>query len=877
MAFGIDSSSPQALTFEDLEQQMLNSVFGGTPLAPFVPMATPLLNQMMGLAGPGWRNPIMDSTVFTNMTPYGTYMHQMQNRFNRVANDALNRQSNAARRGWLENIGRTMMSFESWKQTDLGQQYAATTTDEAVLRQHYDDYIANEAIGRDGWLANAGYKFLDPEGYEAARNYLGMAGANLIRNGALKGRRSAYMQARAVGNMFMGPDGKFNFDKTEYGYMNIGEASAVAAAITKDTDLFSDAGFDTNKIREATEKLRKKVQDYTRALSPLKDIFGTDVPAMIDAIEGISGQKLSQMDAGSMERLSARIAASMQVGGYDIKQLGAMTTQMRGAIGKMAVPFTHELAAGTQAMTVLDATASGMAPAAMTKMRYDNNVGEMVLRTSNSQGAEYLNFAYAAWKDRDENKNKDFNAFKAEYDALRKEYGADAAILRMGGAADFYQLRNQGYASRYYLDAVKEDVGGRIARGERLGTLITYGYMQADGTVRDDYLKATSAIQTDIKLLTDNDYLDEQVKQGIISGDVARQIQTIKQGGYGEELLTAFHFNAELARKEPIYAKQAQLRKTLDAMKEALPENLTEFANNFIKGKGGLLQPLITSKLYTMADEETQGMLRDVAYAADEEMKALGIVDDEERRKFVHDYFAYATENGYKDEAFTEELIKLSAARTTMDEIDKKTAGRNKTQEEQDQWEKARREAVYAGRAMHMSRYVDQERLASYVGTGEGADQRRYDALDRFNYALENGMTEEEAGYEVEDLMTTKSIEGLMDERKFGVRHKAINDRFVKLLEDKAKEDGTLDKKATDAIIKQIGEEFKDNKHIGAITDELKTLVNLGFGREQRADTSIEGAMSLMSQAIDKMGTLSESMEKILTGLGLQPNKDDPK
>ena len=341
MAFGIDTTSPQTLTFEQIEQQMLNGVLGGTPLGPLVPMMTPYLNQMLGLQGPGWRNPIMDSMVFSNMTPYGTYMSQMQNRFNRVANDALNRQSNAARRGWLENIGRTMMSFDSWKQTELGQQYAAATTDEKILRQHYEDYISNEAIGRDGWLAQAGYKFLDPEGYEAARNYLSMAGANLIRNGSVAGRRSAYMQARAVGGMFLDKNGKFDFNSADYGFMNIGEASAIAAAITKDTDLFSDAGFNSAKIKEATEKLRQKVQDYTKALSPLKDIFGSDIPQMITTLENISGQKFSQMDSATMALLSSKISIGMQVGGYDINQVLRGSMAMQETIDKMSVPFIN--------------------------------------------------------------------------------------------------------------------------------------------------------------------------------------------------------------------------------------------------------------------------------------------------------------------------------------------------------------------------------------------------------------------------------------------------------------------------------------------------------------------------------------------------------
>ena len=870
MAFGIDTTSPQTLTFEQIEQQMLNGVLGGTPLGPLVPMMTPYLNQMLGLQGPGWRNPIMDSMVFSNMTPYGTYMSQMQNRFNRVANDALNRQSNAARRGWLENIGRTMMSFDSWKQTELGQQYAATTTDEKILRQHYEDYISNEAIGRDNWLANAGYKFLDPEGYEAARNYLSMAGANLIRNGSVAGRRSAYMQARAVGGMFLDKNGKFDFNSADYGFMNIGEASAIAAVITKDTDLFSDAGFNSAKIKEATEKLRQKVQDYTKALSPLKDIFGSDIPAMVNALEGISGQKLSQMDTAAMAKLSARISAGVQVGGYDINQVGSMSAQMLGGINKMSVPFINGLGAASQALTVLDATVTGLAPAAMTYQRYSDNVGEMILRTSNSQGAEYMNLAYAAWRNRDENRNKDFNAFKAEYDALRKEYGADAAMLRMGGAADFYQLRSAGYASQYFTEAVREDVGGRMARQERLGELITYGYLQAEGGSREDYMAAISAVQGDIKLLTDNDYLNNS---GLSAG-VIGQIQSIKQGLYGEELITGLHADAELRRKAPIMAKQAKLQEALNKMKKGLPDKIGTLINNFISGKQSLTDVLQTSALYSEADPETQQMIKDVALAVQQDMDIMGLKGDE-RGDFAKGFLTYALENGYQNEAFTEELIRFTEAQEEMDEIAKGRERDALTGEEATKWDAAHARATYASRGMFMTQYVDQQRFADYVGTGDDADERRRNAMDVFWRKMtdqDNPLTAEEAGYEIEDMMTVDSIEKLLEDRKYSMPEK-LRTAFSERLHSLADKNGAMDKSAVFAMIDSLKKDFKGTPE--TVFNDLKTLTNIGYGREADSGTSMEDVFNQIGTAIEKMGSLSEDMQKVLTALGFKPGKDD--
>lgn len=872
MAFGIDTTSPQTLTFEQIEQQMLNGVLGGTPLGPLVPMMTPYLNQMLGLQGPGWRNPIMDSMVFSNMTPYGTYMSQMQNRFNRVANDALNRQSNAARRGWLENIGRTMMSFDSWKQTELGQQYAATTTDEKILRQHYEDYISNEAIGRDNWLANAGYKFLDPEGYEAARNYLSMAGANLIRNGSVAGRRSAYMQARAVGGMFLDKNGKFDFNSADYGFMNIGEASAIAAAITKDTDLFSDAGFNSAKIKEATEKLRQKVQDYTKALSPLKDIFGSDIPQMITTLENISGQKFSQMDSATMARLSSKISIGMQVGGYGIDQVLRGSMAMQETIDKMSVPFINGIGATSQALTVLNATASGILPAAMTQARYIENVRQMTVRTSNSQGAEYMNMAYAAWRNRPENKDKDFNAFKAEYDSLRQRYGADAAILQMGGAADFYQLRDLGMGSKYYAEAVREDVGGIMARQEQLNTLISHGWMQAPGESREDYMSAISAVQSDIKLLSDDNYLESSK----LSEGVKEQIRRIRHGRYGQELVSGLHMMAEIGAKEERGRKHAKLQEAIGKLKVGLPESLGALVNNFISGKQSLTQVLATSELYGLADPETQGMLTQVASAIDQDMDLMGITGDA-RESFAKDFLTYAIENGYQNEAFTEELQKYTEAQEEMERISKGRERSNLTGEEASKWDAAHARATYASKSMLLTQYVDQSRYAEYVGTGKDADRRREAALNVFDEALRRELSPEEAGYEVEDMMTVGSIESLIKDRNYKELSPKIRETFIARLSAKAGEKGVMTLDDARGIIDEMQKsgEFGDkNSHAW---NTLRDLTNIGFGREQDTGTQMRDVYDQIGKAIGEMGKLSADMQKVLQALGFEPNNNDQK
>ena len=121
------------------------------------------------------------------------------------------------------------MSFDSWRLTAEGSQYS-----DAEAGAAYEAFIANKAQGQmSNPLWSMGYNALDPEGLNMAATYLQQAGANQIRFGALKGSRTAMLQARAIGQLFM-EDGAYKFKASDYGYMSVGEASAVAAALTKD-------------------------------------------------------------------------------------------------------------------------------------------------------------------------------------------------------------------------------------------------------------------------------------------------------------------------------------------------------------------------------------------------------------------------------------------------------------------------------------------------------------------------------------------------------------------------------------------------------------------------------------------------------------------
>jgi hypothetical protein len=105
----------------------------------------------------------------------------------------------------------------------------------------------------------------------------------------------------------------------------------------------------------------------------------------------------------------------------------------------------------------------------MKNARFRRAVQQNVLRTSNSRGAEYANYAYAVWKE--SHKNETAEDFMNQLNALTSgpnAISAQSAFLQMTGAADLYTLKYLGSGSANYMDAVQRDIGGKVARQSEL-------------------------------------------------------------------------------------------------------------------------------------------------------------------------------------------------------------------------------------------------------------------------------------------------------------------------------------------------------------------------------------------------------------------------
>ena len=598
-----------AHSLQSLEEMLLQSILGNTPLAPFVPTIASMGNSMLGLQN----DVLLNSVLFTNMTPYGAYNSQMERAINQAAGSALRLQRSNAQLAWLRDIGRASMSYESWlKQNN----YRASDERHA----QYENWISNQAYSRnDSMFWNAAYSLLDPDGLAGASEYLGAAASNVMRHSARRGNRGIWRQAKAIRDIFnTGENGAYEYNKFDYGHMSARDTAAVMAALTKEIDFFEGIdGTSTKKISEATKKLRDMTKEFTKALGPLKDIFGSDVPAMITTIEGLTGKKFASLDPTKITGVVNRAVAGMQSGIFDKNVLLATSAEISSNMLGMKVSSINDLSAGSQAMGILSRVQGGLRPIGMSEARYVKWVGDSMLRSSVSSGAEAFNQAYAVWKNDWENRGKSIAEFAALYEKMRTDPNnkrdADEALLALSGTHSFAELRQKAYGSAALEEAYTNNYGGIAAMWENAQRAIDMGRDLTEDL--DAYNQAVDFL-TDNPLIGQNQterekYLRKKLKgkSGDMIARVNSEILRISQGYYDQgDIRVGASITAAVSAKKSQrdLDRQIRIREKMNTLKEGYAANGTDLIRDILKNPDKIRDSIGKYGWFSAADPDVQ-------------------------------------------------------------------------------------------------------------------------------------------------------------------------------------------------------------------------------------------------------------------------------
>ena len=633
-------NGPYAHSVQSLEEALLQSILGNTPLAPFVPSIATIGNRMLGMQN----DVLLQSILFTNMTPYGVYNAQREQAVGRMAGNALRIQRDNAQLAWLKDIGKATMSYESW----LKQQKVAIDTPEH--RREYENWAANQAYGRSGdFFWNTAYSLLDPDGIAGASEYLGEAASNVARHNLRRTNRLEWRQTKAVGKMFD------NYKKSDFGYMSLKESAAIAAALTKDIDFFEGTDGSMKSIEDAVQRIKDTTQKFTKAIGPLKDVFGSDIPEMIKAIEGLTNKSFASLDPTRLGNLISRASAGIQAGIFDKDALLAASRTISMDLQKMNVAPILDLSAGAQSMDVLSRINGALRPIGMSEARYRNWVGETTLRSSASTGAEAFNQAYAVWKMRAGNEGKTINDFNEAYNALRaNKRSADQAFLELSDTRSFAELKWKAYGSDALEEAYRNNYGGVMALQENAGRAIATGRDLSN--TKDAYDEAVKLYRANPKIGQNTAELDKAI-EGLTNlspekkQQVRAEVMRISMGyyDYGD-----MKVGAAIAAEYTAKKNQADLDRRIKYMDEMnglktnLAENGSELIRNIIANPSNLFDTVFvnTPWLASIKNKDVRDdIYEDLAYTV-KVIQGKGIdINSDKAKEMLNDTIHYTINN----------------------------------------------------------------------------------------------------------------------------------------------------------------------------------------------------------------------------------------
>lgn len=450
--FGFDMRDPLSA---QMGQQLLSFLKGA------------IIQPYMGISA---NDPLWNATLYSNMTNFGIMMQNMNAQANSVGISKMMQQQAASRYQFFQGWQRTATSQSDFAKL-VAQGKAGGFTDYDAFIEHktqgmMDNTVLNMLMQMSGW---------DPTGQMMAGFNMREASANVARQAMWRGDENWRVKADRLGDIFLNRNGSRELDyrKSEYGMMSLNESSALLAILTKNQPFAAGAQTE-QQIEDELEKLRTRMKNLTRAMSPLKDFFGDDVPSMVRFLEEISGKGINQLDSQTVANLTKNLSNGVATGAFTLDQVQKMTMQLQGSFAQMNTPYYLDTVAGSLSQNILMAVNSGNTPLMMSQASYRQAVAERQMRQAASPYANNVNLAYSMWEQRnggtyrnsqgERDSEAAMAAFREDYNnLLRRGYNEESALLQLSGASSMQQLYDRGTRSIGYSEAVSAGLGMDIA------------------------------------------------------------------------------------------------------------------------------------------------------------------------------------------------------------------------------------------------------------------------------------------------------------------------------------------------------------------------------------------------------------------------------
>ena len=394
-----------------------------------------------------------------NMSPRGVANSYLMTQARQLAPEGFRQaQSEAELRFWV-NFAGIQKSEKAWL-----EQYKLKDFDEKHTRQDYEDYLISEAISYKNGPASMLYKMTDPYEMNQAATYMSMATSNLYMRQLLQGDRRRPSEAvQFMSRLYTDENGKFAFNREDYGGMGISEVSALTAALTKELDPLSNVRTgDAAALKKAASDFSARVKEYAEALAPLKDIFGKDIPSMLRTVEELSGQSIATTGVEKAQEIARQVSTGVIYGNYTIGDVRGVNQNIIKQFEQMQLSDMSMQQTALLSVDILDAGTENL-PKYMRKDRMMQRAYDRVASSAASTGAEYLDRAYAIWAHEQARKDEDasIETFRNQFKGLETGQWVSKA-MELARVNTLVELDN-GMRYNEYATAKEKRLGASLA------------------------------------------------------------------------------------------------------------------------------------------------------------------------------------------------------------------------------------------------------------------------------------------------------------------------------------------------------------------------------------------------------------------------------
>lgn len=350
------------------------------------PAIADLLNRL-GLGIPGGNMPFA--------SPYGPYaahkafgMQNMGSNFRayttaNVFQDDIN--------SWA-GMFRESMSAEQWqKATALHSQFGS------------------DVNGREAWARHKALGVVNNPMYQMASQFMGL---DIWNNRTMRLNEAELL--RTVGNDMYAQSGALTgglaidavtrlrsdpgYGGSSYG--NFGQLGTdyIAKEIEKQNHFLRGYGGSDQADKSKIQQFRTKLQNMTQSLEPLKEIFGNDVPKMLQAIEQLTGKRSTQVSRTEIRTLASEMSLAASNGNYTAEEAAVLGMRLRSAASGKGVDL-----GGTGSLVIANrllGSTNGIAGFQNAKQVVERMASEDVVNATSSGAARLVSGAYSVWSRR---------------------------------------------------------------------------------------------------------------------------------------------------------------------------------------------------------------------------------------------------------------------------------------------------------------------------------------------------------------------------------------------------------------------------------------------------------------------------------------------